>query len=52
MKETKKLKLEILSARNYSIGQDKYQAKEILFFFFFYQNNDWCFYACSILHLV
>jgi hypothetical protein len=49
MKEIKKLKLEILSARNYSIGQDKYQAKEILSLFF-HQNND--FYACSILHLV
>ena len=34
MKEIKKLELEILSARNYSIGQDKYQAKEILSFFF------------------
>jgi hypothetical protein len=35
MKEIKKLELEILSARNYSIGQDKYQAKEILSLFFF-----------------
>jgi hypothetical protein len=34
MKEIKKLELEILSARNYSTGQDKYQAKEILSFFF------------------
>jgi hypothetical protein len=34
MKEIKKLELEILSARNYSIGQDKYQAKEILSLFF------------------
>lgn len=50
MKEIKKLKLEILSARNYSIGQDKYQAKEILSFFF-YQNNDWYVFMLALSYI-